>query len=181
MFGLFRKQPPADPPTDKQRKYTARLGIDVAPTMTKSSLSAAIADFERRSPSAAAQRERIRAMARERKFGKDLVAKESRWNQFADDVGYMLAVYNRGKETIVDVLRVSEAIITVRGKLKLSLEAPKVVRDRHIGAYLDWDRHLELSIDALLYHEPLHAGFHSDGIDAYRKAVERGLKVARKL
>jgi len=93
----------------------------------------------------------------------------------------MLAVYTRGKETIVDVLRVNEAFIDDRSKLKLGVEAPKVVKDRYIGDYLDWDKHFELAIGSLLYHEPLHSDFHSDGNDAYRKVVEKGLKIARKL
>jgi len=181
MFGFFKKRPPADPPTEKQRRYAAKLGIDVPVTMTKAELSAAITDAERRNPALAEQRERVKTKVREKKFGKEVVDEEDRWNRFADEVGYMLAVYTRGKETIVDVLRVNEAFIDDRGKLKLGVEAPKVVKDRDIGDYLDWDKHFELPIGSLLYHEPLHSDFHSDGNDTYRKVVEKGLKIARKL
>jgi hypothetical protein len=181
MFGFFKKRPPADPPTEKQCRYAAKLGIDVPPTMSKAELSAAIADAERRNPALAEQRERVKSKVREKKFGRELIDEEDRWNRFADEVGYMLAVYTRGKETIVDVLRVNEAFIDDRGKLKLGVEAPKVVKDRDIGDYLDWDKHFELPIQSLLYHEPLHSDFHSDGNDFYRKVVEKGLKIARKL
>lgn len=181
MFGFFKKRPPADPPTEKQRRYATKLGIDVPPAMTKAELSAVIADAERSNPALAEQRERVKSKVREKQFGKELVDQEDRWNRFADEVGYMLAVYTRGKETNVDVLRVNEAFIDERGKLKVGVEAPKVVKDRHIGDYLDWDKHFELPIQSLLYHEPLHSDFHSDGNDAYRKLVEKGLKIARKL
>ncbi len=181
MFGIFKRRPPPDPPTGKQRCYAAKLGIEVPPTMTKEELSVAIADTERRNPSLAEQRERVKRKVREKKLGRELVGEEERWNCFADQVGYMLAVYTRGKETIVDVLRVNETFIDDRGNLRLGVEAPRVVKDRNFGKWLDWDRHFELPIGSLLYHEPLHSDFHSEGNDAYRKAVEKGLKIARKL
>ncbi len=144
MFGFFKKRPPADPPTDKQRRYAAKLGIDVPPTMTKAELSDAIADAERRNPSLAEKREQVKTKVREKKFGRELVEEEDRWNRFATEGGYVLAIYTRRKETIVDVLCVNEAFIDDQGKLKLGVDAPKVVKDRYIGDHLDWDRHFEL-------------------------------------
>jgi hypothetical protein len=181
MFGLFKKRPPEDPPTEKQRRYAAKLGIEIPSTMSKADLSAAIAAAERKNPSLARQREHVKAKSREKKFGKQLIEQEEKWNRLADKVGYILAVYSHRKQTIVDVLRVSQSYIDDRGKLRLVLEAPKVVKDRHIGDYLDWVKELEIPITALLYHEPLHPDFHSDGNDAYRKIVERGLKIARQM
>jgi hypothetical protein len=93
----------------------------------------------------------------------------------------MLAIYKKGKETIVDVLQVNEVFITARGQLKLGVEAPKVVKDKYIGNYLDWDKHFELSFASIIYHEPLHINFDDDGNDAYRKVVEKGLKIARNI
>jgi hypothetical protein len=188
MFGFFKRRPPADPPTEKQRRYAAKLGIDVPPTMTKAELSDAIAGAERRNPALAEQRERVKTRVREKKLGKELVNEEDRWNHFADEVGYMLAVYTRRKETIVDVLRVNEAFIDDRGKLKLGVEAPKAVKDRYIGVHLFWDKYFELPIESLLYHEPLDPEFYSHDADgygpgnkAYQSIVEKGLKIARKM
>ncbi len=181
MFGFFKKSPPPDPPTEKQRRYAKKLGIPVTPSMGKDDVSAAISAAERANPRLARNREGVKAKARERKLGPELVAEEARWNQFADTTEYMLAIYRHGKETVVDVLRVNEAWIDKRGKLRLGVEAPKVVKDRHIGDHLDWDKQFELLRDKLLHFEPLHRDFHNDGNDAYRRAVERGLTLARKL
>jgi len=182
MFGFFkRKRPPVDPPTEKQRRYAARLGIEVLPSMSKADLSAAISEVERRNPALAEKREQVKQKVRERKFGKELLEQEDKWNRFADEVGYMLAVYRHGKETVVDVLRVNEAFITDGGKLKLEVEAPKVVKDRYIGDHLEWDKYFELALDSVLHHDPLHADFHNDGNDAYRTVVENGMKIARKI
>jgi len=182
MFGFFKKKrPPEDLPTEKQRKYAARLGIKVPPSMSKAELSAAISEAECHNPSLAQKRQQVKKKIYEREFSKELVEQEDQWNRFADNVGYMLVVYTRGKETIVDVLRVNGAFITERGKLNLEVEAPKVVKDRYIGDHLDWDKYFELPVKSILYHEPLHADFHGDGNDAYRKVVERGMKIARKL
>jgi hypothetical protein len=187
MFGFFKKRPSSDPPTEKQRRYAARLGIDVPSTMTKEELSAAIADSEQRNPALAVQRERIKVKVRERKFGKKLVHEERRWRRFADGGGFMLAVYTHRKETIVDVLRVNEAFINDRGKLKLGVSAPKVVKDRYLGDHLDWDKDFEMAIESLQYHEPLDPEFYTHdaegygpGNKAYRKIVERGLQIALK-
>lgn len=188
MFGFFKKKPPPDPPTEKQLRYAKKLGIAVTPAMSKDDVSAAIGAAERANPRLAEDRERVKTKARERKFGSELIAEESRWNQFADSTEYMLAIYRHGKETVVDVLRVNEAWISDRGKLVLGVEAPKVVKDRHIGQYLDWDRYFELAREKLLHYEPLGADFYTHdstgfepGNKAYQQAVRRGLKIARKL
>ena len=181
MFGFFKKKPPPDPPTYKQVRYTKRLGIAVTPTMSKEDVSAAIGAAERANPRLAEQRERVKTKVREQRFGLELIAEESRWNEFADSTEYMLAIYRHGKDIVVDVLRVNEACINDRGKLVLGVEAPKVVKDRNIGQYLFWDRTFYFPFDRLLHYEPLHRAFHDDGIGAYRRVVERGLKIARKL
>lgn len=189
MFGFFKKkQPPKDPPTERQRKYAARLGIEVTPFMGKGDVSDAIYEAERRDPSLRQKRQQAKERAskaaekaREEKFGTELIEQESQWNRFADEVGFILAVYVRGQNTIVDVLQVNEAFITERGKLKLGVAAPKVRKDRHLGDYLEWDRNFEMPASKLLYYEPLHADFYLDDNDVYRRTVERGLKIAKKL
>jgi len=179
---------PAVPATDKQLRYARKLGIAVTPTMSKEDVSAAIGAAERANPRLAQQRERIKSKARERKFGPELIAEEYWWNEFAESTEYMLAIYWHGKEMVVDVLRVNEAWINDRGKLVLGAEAPKVVKDRHIGQHLDWDRYFELLREHLLHFDPLGADFYahdSTGFGsankAYQEAVRRGLKIARRL
>jgi hypothetical protein len=188
MFGFFRNREPVDPPTDKQRKYAARLGVSVIKDMSKSEVSLAIAEAERKNPKAAVQRERAKAKARESKYGQELIDQESYWNQFADDPEYMLAVYKRGNQTVVDVLRVNVAFIAENGSLKLGVAAPKLVKDRHIGEHLDWDHDFELHFDALLHHEPLRKDWYDHDSKGFTRAnreykmlVEKGLTVARKL
>lgn len=188
MFGFFKKKPPADPPTDKQLRYAKKLGIAVRPTMTKDDVSAAIGAAERANPRLAEQRERVKTKARERKFGPALLGEESRWNEFADKTEYMLAIYRHGKEIVVDVLRVNEACINERGKLVLAVEAPKLVKDRHIGDHLEWEQSFQLPREKLLHYEPLGPDFYTHdsngfgpGNKVYQQTVQRGLKIARKL
>lgn len=181
MFDFFKRQTPVEPPTDKQRRYAAKLGIEIPSTMSKQDVSAAISELESRNPSLTKQREKVKGKIRENQFGKEVITEETRWNQFADENGYILAIYTKGKETIVDVLRVNEAFIDARGKLKLGVEAPKLIKDRHIGDWLDWDKHFELPVASLLHYEPLHADFHDDGIPAYKAVIERGLAQARSM
>jgi hypothetical protein len=196
MFGFFKKKrPPADsptepanPPTEKQRRYAARIGIKVSPSMTKDELSHAIADAERKNPAIAERREQVKGKMREQKFGKALIDEESRWSGFADEGVYILAVYVYRKETIVDVLQVNGAYIHDRGKLILEVAAPKVIKDRYIGDHLEWDKNFELPIESLRYHEPLPQDFYEHDAKgfqrankAYKETVEKGLKIARKL
>jgi hypothetical protein len=151
VFGFFKKRPQADPPTEKQRRYAAKLGIDVPAMMTKAQLSDAIADAERSNPAIVYVRDWAKFKMREKKYGKALLAEEDRWKRLADQGGFILAIYSRRKDTLVDVLRINEAFLDVRGKLKLGVEAPKVVKDPDIGVHLDWDRHFELPIESLFY------------------------------
>lgn len=178
---LFGSKHPPDPPTEKQRRYAKRLGIKVTPDMSKQDVSAAITEAERKKPGLAKSRERAKEATRERKYGRELVESEREWNEFADDTAFMIAVYRDRKDVVADVLLVNQAEIMDDGKLSLTLTAPKVVKDRHIGDYLDWDDEFELPIEWLLWSAPLHADFSNDGLQAYRKAVEKGLKKAREL
>jgi hypothetical protein len=188
MFGFFKKRPPPDPPTDKQRKYAARLGLAVTAAMSKTDVSAAISQAERKNPRAAVQRERVKQRVREQKLGPELIAQESHWNTFADEREFMLAIYRSGKATVVDVLCVNGAFVTEKGKLRLDVAAPKRINDPDIGEHLDWDRGFELPVESLLYHEPLQKDFYRHDSEGFAKAnrkyqqiVENGLKIARKL
>ena len=73
------------------------------------------------------------------------------------------------------------ASINDRGNLKLAFIAPKLVRDRYIGPYLDWDKSFEICAQDLLYYELLGPNFRDTEIDDYTAAVRRGLKIAKRL
>ncbi|MBA4190666.1 MAG: hypothetical protein C0467_21995 [Planctomycetaceae bacterium] len=180
MFSwLFGRKEPFDPPTEKQVRYAKRIGVKVTDEMSKADVSAAIAAEEKRKPGLARKREKANEAARERKFGKEVLEAEEEWNRLSEEVGYFIAVYMKRKETIVDVLFVNQAEVTEKGELRLLVAAPKVMKDRDLGDWLIWDKEFELPIESLLHFEPLHPEFHHDGNDAYQKAVERGLKIAR--
>jgi len=184
VFGFFKKAP-VDPPTEKQLRYAAKLGIAVKPGMGKGQLSDAISAYEAKNPKAARQREHVAARRKAKKPqaepSRELIEEENRWNEFAESTCHMLAIYQKGKQRIVDVLQVDQAELTNRSKLRLSLVAPVVRKDRHIGDWLEWDKSFELPIEKLLYFEPLTADFMHAGLDAYKKAVARGLKVAKSM
>ena len=180
MFSwLFGRKEPFDPPTEKQVRYAKRLGINVTAEMSKADVSAAIAAEEKRKPGLGRRREQANEAARERRFGKEVLQEEEKWNRLSEEVGYVIAVYLKRKETIVDVLFVNQAEVNEKGKLRLLVAAPKVVKDRDIGDWLIWDKEFELPIESLLHFEPLHPEFHHAGNEAYRTAVERGLTIAR--
>ena len=182
MFSwLFGKKPPDDPPTEKQRRYAKVLSIEVTPDMTKADLSYEIAKAEKRSPKHAKQRAEYKRNQRIREFGREAVEKEEEWNEFADEQDYMLAIYQRGKDIIVDVLRVLGADINKRKKVVLDVQAPKVVKDPDIGRVIEWEREFTLPLEKLLYFEGLGRDyFLPDDLEKYKKLVERGLKIAKK-
>ena len=170
-------------PTDKQLSYAKKIGITVTPTMSKNDVSQAIDAAQRANPRLAEQRELVKRKVREHRFGSELIREESRWEEFAHDTKYMLAIYEWKQEIIVDVLCVTDARINERGKLVLNVDAPKYYKYkfRAIGIHLLWCRSFQLPREKLLYFEPLHSAFHAAGVAAYRRAVKRGLKTARKL
>lgn len=158
MFGFFKRKP-VDPPTQKQLNYAKGLGIAVTSRMSKREVSDAITEAEN---------------------GPELTKLVRKWQAFAVGEGYMLAVYTKGTKTImVDVLRVNDVSIEKK-VLKLFVEIPKRVKDKDIGEYLEWDKSFDLAIEKLLYHEEMPKGFYDKGIPAYQKAVDRGLKIAKR-
>jgi hypothetical protein len=186
LLGLFKRREPPEPPTENQRRYAAKLGIPISPNMTKGGLSKAISEAERKNPAAAEKRsqikEKVKRRVREKRFGKELVDQEERWNHFAAEIGYMLAIYTEGRETVVDVLYVSDVFIDPDDGLCLDVEGPDVIKGSYKGGNrLIWDQRFDLPIKSLHYHEALHRKFDSDGNHAYRKAIQKGLKIARKL
>ena len=180
MSWLFGRKP-KEPARAKQFGYAKKLGIEVTSKMSKADVSHAIANAERKNPKLKRQREHVNRSKYVKKHGKELVEAEDRWNQFAESTEYMLAIYVRGKSTIVDVLRVNGAFIDGRGKLQLEVEAPKLYRDRGIGDYLMWETDQKIVVDKLLHYEPLHRDFDDERINVYTKTVENGLKIAKKL
>jgi hypothetical protein len=98
--------------------------------MTKWDLSELISEAERKNPAAKRKRGEAVAKGRERRFGKELVDLEDKWQRFSDGDGHILAVYKRGKTKTVDLLRVNEAYINSRGKLKLGVARPKLHRSQ---------------------------------------------------
>lgn len=187
MFGLFKSKP-KDLPTERQLNYARKLGIVITPRMSKSDVSKAIDAAERKNPKVKRQREQINRNQAEKDqaqwekgCGPELLAAEEQWLSFADSTRFMLAVYIRGKNRIVDVLEVNDAYIDgkKKKKLKLCVAAPKVVKDQYIGDSLAWEREFELPIENLLFHDPLHADFHPKDNSVYQRLVEKGLKKAK--
>jgi len=181
MMSWFFRRKPKYRPTEKQRAYAKKLGIEIAPKMSKADVSRLISEAERSNPKLHRQREHIKENAHLKKHGKELVDAEDHWNEFAESTEYMLAVYKRGKKVVVDVLRVNGALINGRGKLALETEAPKRRKDRHLGEYLEWDRCQEIPVAKLLHYEPLHREFHDEPLGVYKRTVQKGLKIAKKL
>ena len=95
----------------------------------------------------------------------------------------ILAIYQKGKKTLVDVLRVYDAYIEGKRKktLKLHVVAPKLSKDKFLGDYLEWERDFEIPIHKVLYSEALPPTFYQHGIPAYRQVIERGQEIAKKL
>ena len=115
--------------------------------------------------------------------GPELLAAEKHWQTFSAGEGLILAIYRKGRNTLVEVLRVNDAHIEGQSKktLKLHVMAPKVKRDKVFGDYLERGRDFEIAIHKMLYSEPLPPNFRRQGIPAYRQAIERGLEIAKKL
>lgn len=188
MFEFLNPEP-FTPPTERQLKYAKRLGVVVSAEMSKSDVSEAIDFAISQNPAeqkrlADYQLKQRAALDKERleEFGSELVAAETSWIEFADSTRFMLAIYRRGKSTIVDILEVYDAdIVEVRKKptLKLRVLAPKLVKDRWIGEYLEWEKEFELPIHNLLWCEALSPDFHELGLETHQHAIERGLEIAR--
>ncbi len=161
------------PPTDKQMAFLARLNYDGLPPETKEEASWLI-DAKKAGKKGPALENAFREI-------RELLHVRDQWDEFAETIEYMLAIYKRGKNIIVDVLLVNGADVDDRGKLKLILAAPKLVNDSHIGQYLEWEKDFEIPAINLLYNEAWRSKIPPDDLKGYEKAVKKGLKIAKKL
>ena len=189
MFNIFKRKP-SDPPTAKQVAYAKKLGISVTPRMSKTDLSCAISTAESADPKLQKRRAAYEAKQLAKAEAEDAAAytpeiraAENQWNSLADANAFVLAIYTKGKETIVDVLMVYDTELkgTKKYKLKLLMVAPKLRKDRHIGDYLEWDREFSIPFEKLLHYEILPNDFEAKGIPAYQKVIKKGLKTAKRL
>ncbi|QDT10716.1 hypothetical protein [Planctomycetes bacterium K23_9] len=176
---------PRDRPTKKQLDYAKLCGVAVRPGMNRSAVSSAIDAAFKADPKlgfkAAARKKRDDTKHAGQYAERDKLLKK--WNQFADGPEYMLAIYEKGKNVVVDVLRVNEADESGKTGVSLFCEAPKLRKDKHLGEHLEFERVVKLNVKKLLYHEPLprFQDDHDTEIDRYQKAVKRGLGIAKKL
>lgn len=115
--------------------------------------------------------------------GPELLAAEKQWRKCSESEGYILAIYQKGANTIIDVLRVDDAWIEGKRKktLKLHVVAPKLKKDEFFGDCLEWERDFQLPIHKVLYSETLPPTFHDQGIPEYRQTIERGREIAKTL
>ena len=116
--------------------------------------------------------------------GPELLAAEKQCQAFSAGKEYILAIYKKGQNTIVDVLRVKDAYIEGQRKktLKLHVVAPKIKKDKVFGDYLGTRREFEIPIHKLLYTEPVPStSLLRQGISAYRQLIERGREIAKTL
>ncbi len=185
MFGFFKKKITYVPPTQKQIAYAKKLGIIVTPAMSKYDVSEAIDKVLAANPKLLRQREHIKEKMQAKYYqecGPELIAAEKKWRELSEKVCYIIAAYEYRKETIVDVLLVEDAYIEgdKNRDVKLALASPKLIKDKIAGDYLEWDKSFELPLRKLLYYEPLYADFSLAGIEDYKKAVLKGLKIAKK-
>jgi hypothetical protein len=183
------------PPTDRQVNYARSLGIENARKMGRRELSEAISKRETRPRDGDGPKPRLgkgaarRGSAKAGKPNNGGATELAHWENFAENIRFMLAIYKRGKSVVVDVLEVNDAFVADNGIIRLDVAAPKRVRE-HAGwngskkvycTSLEWEQTFELPLTALQHHEPLpdfDPGDEYDNFDGYRRAVERGLKKA---
>ena len=189
MLNFFRRKP-IDPPTAKQAAHAKKLGITVTPKMSKSDVSNAIASAENANPKLqkrrAAYETKQQALADaeyDKAYTPEVRAAEKHWGNLADSDAFILAVYRKGKETVVDALQVYDTDLTgtKKFKLKLLMMAPKLRKDKYIGDYLEWEREFSIPFERLLHYELLPSNFENLGIPGYQRAINRGLKTAKRL
>ncbi|MCA9122914.1 MAG: YlbF family regulator [Planctomycetaceae bacterium] len=193
--------PPFESPTQKQSAFAKKLGVEVSPSMSKVDVAFAIEDaiesnptlkkkLEEREAKRQQQEEEAERLQRIKECGPELLAAEAKWQKFVDEIGFMLAVYQRGTKTIVDVLEVYDVSIEGKRKKKLKLyaAAPNAEKLRVEGMLWDeehvllfWSREIVLPLEKLLYHEPLRAKFDECSPSEYARTVRRGLQIAERL
>jgi hypothetical protein len=171
--------------------------------MSKWGLSAEIERVLAANPKAARQRRHIDEARRRKmvkaeaaenarliaRFGAEALVEVQCWNEFAERTGFMLAIFRRRKDIIVDVLQVSEAMLDDRRGLVLHVVEPHRTRDKiDVGEsvnLIEWEDEFELKRSELVYFEPLSVDFDGqcveDGYPEYHRVVKRGLTIARQM
>lgn len=181
------------PPTEKQLKFAKRLGISVPEGATRGDVSDLI---DRTLDARPRQRQRIEE-AQERRareaeiaqYGAELVAALDEWQRRAEEQPYLLMAFRRGKDIVVDVVRLYDADIEDgkrKSRLVLYVEEPIVERDRATGErWLFWEKEREIPMDRVVWWESLGCAFDDLTEDElqkrYRSAVERGIKTVERL
>lgn len=192
MFNLFgrKDEHQPTPPTPKQLAYAQKLKIPNASSLSREELSLRISEIEAENPRLERQREKVRKAieAKEQqelatRCGPEMMAALKQWESFVADEPYILAIFRRRESIIVDVLQVYDSYITGKKNPKLCIRAvePKAKKDKDFGYYLEWEKEFELDTKDLLYSERLPADFDDFEPEEYRRVVERGLALAKKM
>lgn len=185
LLGVKKRIPVYDPrkddtpATDKQRRYAKRLGVSLPPFVTKREATQLIGQRLERSSTARAIDQNAQRAKRVKQYGEERIKIIDAWDAAAERDEVYLAVFRQRGEVKADVLAASGASIKGKG-VELSFSAPKIVKDRDIGDYVEFDRDVNLKPEDLLHFEVIKF----DDIDAtpedYLVLVKRGQKLAKR-
>ena len=97
-FLKFWNRQPIDLPTRKQLSYAKKLGIPVGPKMSEVDISTLIDEAERSNPRLKIRRENAKQLKRESMYSPALLEAERKWNELAEQVRFILAIYKKVQE-----------------------------------------------------------------------------------
>lgn len=184
MFAFFRRKP-KQPPGNSQVKLCARLGLEIAPKMSRSDVSELIADALQQEKYKAIydemQREKEEEMEREDRaeYGDEIVDELKKWEKICARRTHHIALFKHRGKTICEVIEFEGAEIVGDRKLSIKLDMllPKTHKDKDdefLGSYsIEWEKEVSVKPDQILALETLPGEIDIYDTESYEVARAR--------
>ncbi len=159
-------------PTEKQRRYARKIGLEIEDWMSRKHVSQQISVAEASNPELRWNREPINDQRIIDKYGQAIVDDRDRWNELADEEMWMLVCYMRGQSEYRLIVRINGSSLSDRGKLKILCEEMKIKNVQYCGPLVDVGKYLEIPREKIVWYELVHE-VDLDDIKLFRRLEKR--------
>lgn len=184
MFAFFRRKP-KQPPGNSQVRLCDRLGLTIAPKMSRSDVSKlierALQQEKYRAIYDEIEREREEEYDREERaeYGDEIVDELRKWEKICALRIHHIALFKHRGKTICEVIEFEVAEIAGERKysIKLGMFLPKIHKDKDdkiLGTYsIEWEKEVSVKSDQILAMETLSGEIDNYDTESYEVARAR--------
>ena len=169
------------PPSKSKLKICERLGLKVIPDMGNCDvhflIEKALENPETKKIYDQYQKEQDAKIEKEEReeYGDELYEEMTKWEKICVPGKHYGLIFQRGKNTISDVVEFEEVLVEGKSKLflKVGLLLPKRYKNKSEGDHIEWEKEVKIKPSQILFMEEFHESIDIFDVQRYDSLVEK--------